>query len=140
MHMYVTTGHMKLHMGSPKLIMLICMQLVCPANAGTTGCAVYFTGDDVTALYNQDANRRRLLATPARNSRKLLQTCESGAEQGAIQGAITGVLDIGDCLVLGALAPFCIAEVLGVRAVLGAAAGCASSCFPGNSSTSPLPR
>jgi hypothetical protein len=110
-----------------KLIMLICMQLVCPTNAGTTGCTVYFIGDDVTALYNQGANRRKLLATQARNSRKLLQSCGSGAVQGAIQGAITGVLGAKDCLELAEFAPFCAVGMIGANAALGAVGGCASS-------------
>jgi hypothetical protein len=114
------------------------MQLVCPANAGTIGCAVYFTGDDVTALYNQGGNQ--VPPPPPPPPPPPAQTCESGAEQGAIQGAITGVFAIGDCLDLAELAPFCIAEVIGVRVALEAAEGCATSCFPGNSTTSPLPR
>jgi hypothetical protein len=113
--------------------------MVCPPNgAGITGCAVYFTRDDVTAPRHQGANRRRLLATQARNSRKLLQSCGSGAVQGAIQGAITGVLSTGDCLKMGDSAPFCIVGMIGANAALGAVCGCASSCFPGNLSTSPL--
>lgn len=105
--------------------------MVCPNNAGSTGCGIYLTGPDVTALYNQGA-RRRLLA---RNllARKLLQgdNCQTGAAKGALTGAITSM---EACIpFLGPLYPFCMAGVIGVATAGGAAVGCAEAngCFPG---------
>nr|PNR26589.1 hypothetical protein PHYPA_030070 [Physcomitrium patens] len=105
--------------------------VVCPNNAGSTGCGIYLTGPDVTALYNQGA-RRRLLA---RNllARKLLQgdNCQTGAAKGALTGAITSM---EACIpFLGPLYPFCMAGVIGVATAGGAAVGCAEAngCFPG---------
>ncbi|MCO5595872.1 hypothetical protein L7F22_049923 [Adiantum nelumboides] len=105
--------------------------VVCPSNAGSSGCGVYVTGDDVNNLYNSFNNggsKRRLLGIMKTGRRMLADDCQSGA----ITGAVTGILGTAECLALGPLAPFCIIGVVGVSAELGAAGGCIASCFPGD--------
>ena len=101
-------------------------KVVCPNNAGATGCGVFLAGPDVTALYNQGSARRRLLA------RMLLQDdCKSGAAQGALTGVAT-VMDACQPFI-GPLYPFCAVGVILVATAGGAAVGCAEAngCFPG---------
>ncbi|KAG0565218.1 hypothetical protein KC19_8G174400 [Ceratodon purpureus] len=101
--------------------------VVCPNNAGATGCGVFLAGPDVTALYNQGSARRRLLA------RMLLQDdCKSGAAQGALTGVAT-VMDACQPFI-GPLYPFCAVGVILVATAGGAAVGCAEAngCFPGD--------
>ncbi|KAI5077501.1 hypothetical protein GOP47_0007912 [Adiantum capillus-veneris] len=108
--------------------------VVCPSNAGSSGCGVYVTGDDVNNLYNSFNNggsKRRMLGMNI-GRRMLADDCQSGAAEGAITGAVTGILGTAECLALGPLAPFCIIGVVGVSAELGAAGGCIASCFPGD--------
>jgi hypothetical protein len=103
--------------------------VVCPNNAGSSGCGVYLTGDDVSTLYTQGARRRLLSA------RRLLDDCQDGAAKGAVSGAFTGLVDSAEtCEEFVLFAPFCVIGVVGVNAGLGAAEGCAeaSVCFPGD--------
>ncbi|KAG0568208.1 hypothetical protein KC19_6G002600 [Ceratodon purpureus] len=107
--------------------------LVCPSNAGSIGCAIYLTGDDITNLYNQGV-RRRLLG---RRTLVHHMSCAGEAKKGAISGTITGVLAVTACAAFtGPMAPFCAAGMIGASAGLGAAASCASSCFPGDATVS----
>ena len=52
------------------------MQLVCPPKAGSVGCGIYWTGNDVSALFSKSKSGRRLQST-----RKMLD-CDSGAGVG----------------------------------------------------------
>ena len=66
------------------------MQIVCPNNAGTNGCGVYWTGDDVDAIYNskssgiskvKKASGRKLMGgsgLPSLTGRQLLDDASDG--------------------------------------------------------------
>ena len=60
------------------------MQIVCPDNAGVYGCGVYWTGDDVEAVYSSLTgadNGRKLLGRaglPRLTGRELMSTTSDG--------------------------------------------------------------
>ena len=71
------------------LCMHVFLKIVCPSNAGSTGCGVYLTGDDVNSIYNSyngGGSKRKLLAAAAGSSstsrRLLADSCQSGAAEG----------------------------------------------------------
>ena len=71
------------------LCMHVFLKIVCPSNAGSTGCGVYVTGDDVNNIYNSyngGGSKRKLLSAAAGSSstlgRVLPSDCQSGAAKG----------------------------------------------------------
>lgn len=109
--------------------------IVCPSNAGSSGCAVFMTGDDITAFYSSGGgSKRKLLALVP--GRKMLDCSAQGAAIGGLIGLGTGALTALGCGYLTVYAPFCLAGVLGIEIIFGAlgGSGCipTTSCFPGD--------